>query len=642
MDGSFSGFEKAIAPILEGKEILQDSTETGRVPKKSSWIKRKREIMSAVRFTFISLFFGIFLFIFLNLLFFGLGLLYLRSAAEGIKSDNFKNVEQDAKTSNYFLSIIKPTTNLTFDTISSFESFRTLANTYALVQKAGELSEITGHTVTILFKSNPLSEKVISTVASNFSFLYQEGQRVTLETGNKTLASRLKQTYSKLLSLSEILPTVLGFREEKNYLLLFQNDEELRPTGGFVGSIGNAVVKNGKIQSLTIQDVYELDGQLRNHIEPPFIVRRYLQPHLYLRDSNFFLNYQESASMSAFLYNLETGKKPDAVIAIDLEVLKQILKISGPVKLANYNVTVSSDNVSQFIQSTIKNNFFPGSTQKRDILNSLFTQLLLKTAANSKFYIEIAKLLPELLEQKDILISFSDNSIQKAFSASGYGGEYKDTRSLDPKKINDFLYINEANIGANKVNANITREVNYETMLEQGKLMSEATLQLTNTSAVDSYKVYIKLAVPKGSVLKQIQINGVKQTTTPAVTDFRIYEAKNFKVPTELEVERFDRENLSFFAFVTTVKNDEKSEIKIKYENGAVKALSTIVDYSLLYIKQPGTKPYKLTTIVDYPEGYVPIHSSADSFGKNFLEKKVIISKDFQTQIEIQKSSVQK
>lgn len=642
MDSSFTGFEKSITPILEGKEILQDETSPRSVSKKSKRLKRKKKFMGAIKFTFLSLFFGSFLFIFINLLLFGFGLLYLRSAVEDIKSDNFKNVARDSKTSNYLLGAIKPTTDITFDTISTFETFRKIANTYALIQRAGELSEITGNTVSLLFKSNPLSEKAISTVTANFSFLYQEGQRVTLETGNKTLATRLKNTYSKLLSLSEILPTVLGFYDEKNYLLLFQNDEELRPTGGFIGSIGSAAVKDGKIQNLTIQDVYELDGQLRNHIEPPFIVRRYLQPHLYLRDSNFYLNYQEAASKSALLYNLETGKKPDAVVAIDLEVLKQILKISGPIKLVNYNVTVDSENVSQFIQTTIKNNFFPGSTQKRDILNSLFTQLLLKATSDSKFSIRIVKLLPDLLEKKDILISFSDNSIQKTFSANGYGGEYTDTRSSDPKKINDFLYINEANIGANKVNASVSREVTYETMIEQGKLMSYATLHLTNTSAVDSYKAYVKLAVPKGSILKQILINGSKQVLTPAITDFRIYEAKNFKIPTGIEIEQFSKDNLTFFAFVTTVKNDEKSEIKIEYENGAVKPLSTIVDYSLLYIKQPGTKPYNLTTVVDYPEGYVPVHSTADSFGKNFLELNTNINKDFQTQIEIQKSSVQK
>ena len=189
--------------------------------------------------------------------------------------------------------------------------FQKAVTSYTFVQKAGELSQITGVTMTKLFKGNFNSEQSLSSITSNLSFLYSEGQRVSLETGNKDISSRLKQTYSKLLSLSEILPTILGFYEDKNYLLLFQNDDELRPTGGFIGSIGDAVVKKGKIQNLTIQDVYELDGQLRNHIEPPFIVRRYLQPHLYLRDSNFYLNFQESASMAALLHNYRDWERSE-------------------------------------------------------------------------------------------------------------------------------------------------------------------------------------------------------------------------------------------------------------------------------------------------------------------------------------------
>jgi hypothetical protein len=641
LDSSSEGFDKAFTPILENKEILHDATTPGKV-NKSRRLKRKRKLLSTLKFTILSILFGSILFIFINLFFFGMGLFYLRLAVEDIKTDNFKNVEKDARISNYFLTAIKPTTNITFDLIGNIDVFQKAVTSYTFVQKAGELSQITGVTMTKLFKGNFNSEQSLSSITSNLSFLYSEGQRVSLETGNKDISSRLKQTYSKLLSLSEILPTILGFYEDKNYLLLFQNDDELRPTGGFIGSIGDAVVKKGKIQNLTIQDVYELDGQLRNHIEPPFIVRRYLQPHLYLRDSNFYLNFQESASMAALLYNLETGKKPDAVIAIDLEVLREILRITGPIKLQSYNVTVDSDTVSQFIQTTIKDNFFPGSTEKRDILNSLFTQLLLKFTTDSKFYIKAAKLIPDLLEQKDIIISFSDNSIQKAFSANGYAGEYNDARKSSPKSLNDFLYINEANIGANKVNANIYREVNYEAMLEQGRVSSQANLLLTNISPVDTYKTYIQIAVPKGSVLKQITINGVKQTTTPAVTDFKIYEAKNFKPSGKLEVEQYNKDNLTFFAFIATVLPDEKSDIKIDYDNGISKSISTIVNYSLLYIKQPGTKPYKLKTTVDYPEGFIPVNASADAYGKNFLEKEETIKKDFQTQIEIQKASVQK
>jgi hypothetical protein len=150
------------------------------------------------------------------------------------------------------------------------------------------------------------------------------------------------------------------------------------------------------------------------------------------------------------------------------------------------------------------------------------------------------------------------------------------------------------------------------------------------------------MAVPKGSSVKQILINGVAQTLVPAVTDTKIYESKTFKAPQGLELEQFYKDNSSYFAFITTVPPIAKSVIEVDYDNGATKPLSTIADYTFVYIKQPGTPSYKLTTTIDYPEGYVPVNTKADSYGKNFLEESGTIQTDFKTQIELQKASILK
>ena len=433
------------------------------------------------------------------------------------------------------------------------------------------------------------------------------------------------------------MPILLGFENPKNYLLLFQNDEELRPTGGFIGSIGDMTVSQGKITELTVQDVYALDGQLRNHIEPPPVIRRYLQPHLYLRDSNFSLNFQESASSAALLYNLETTKRPDAVIAINLEVLRRVIKVTGPVELPSYNVVVTEDTVAQFLQSTIKENFFPGSTQKKDVLNALLTEIVRRSTEDPKFNGKIIQLLPDLLEEKNIQISFSDSSLQKLFSANGYGGENLRSIHNDSRTINDYLYINEANIGVNKVNAYISRDVSYNAMVGQGRLSSKVKIGFKNTSPSDNYKTYLRLAVPKGSVISGIYIDGKKQQVSQAILDFKVYEATDFEAPDGLEVEQSQKDNTTIFAFIVTANKGVRTVIDVEYENGAAKALQTIARYSLKYIKQSGTKPYNLTTSIDYPEGYTPVDTSADSYGKNFMQEKNTIDKDYMVEIELQR-----
>ncbi len=638
VDNFYQGFEKGYASLLENKESL---LENHKINKVSSSRKKIPVNTSYISFISLSFFWGIFLFIFLNFFTFGLSILFFKNSINALQKNDFQRVIQNAKASSSFLSFVTPTASLLFDGVNYLDKKKALEDKFFLMQRAVRLMNIAGNSPQLLTKKE-VDLHSLTSALSNLSYLYQEGQRLILETESVELKKQLKPTYSKLLSFTSIIPYVLGFDSTRNYLLLFQNDEELRPTGGFIGSIGDLSIQKGKVQSLTIQDVYELDGQLKNHVEPPFIVRRYIQPHLYLRDSNFFLNYQEAASTSAFIYNLESGKQPDGVIAIDLRVLKEILRVSGPIKLPNYNVTVSSDNVSNFLQSTIKDNFFPGSTQKKDVLNSVFTQLTMKISNDQKFYIALLKLLPDLFEQKDILVSYSNNSVQKIFSSNNYAGEYSYKPSSNAKTIDDFLYINEANISVNKVNAQIKREATYETMFEQGRVVSKARLILTNASKTDDYKVYVKFVVPAGSALQQVLINDVKQNLTPAITDFKVYEGKNFKPPIGLETEQYTIGNLTYFAFITTAKLGKTTSIGIDYINGAGKPLSTITDYSLSYVKQPGTAPYQLTTTFDYPEGYMPVDSHADSYGRNFMEEKIVINNDYNPKLELQKSSVQK
>jgi hypothetical protein len=245
--------------------------------------------------------------------------------------------------------------------------------------------------------------------------------------------------------------------------------------------------------------------------------------------------------------------------------------------------------------------------------------------------------LPELLENKNILLSFSDSSIQKVFSANNYAGSINDSRVNNPKTINDFLYVNEANIGANKVNTQIKRKLQYKAIIGQGSLTSEASLTLSNSSPSDDYKVYINVVVPQASILKEITIDGKKQTLVSAITDPGVYEGKDFIAPIGLETEQYQTGNLTYFAFMTTVKKNSQSTVTITYQNGITKQLSSITNYSLLVIKQPGTKPYNITTSFTYPEDFSPIDSTADNYGNNFLEKNGLIDKDYLMEFRLQK-----
>lgn len=408
----------------------------------------------------------------------------------------------------------------------------------------------------------------------------------------------------KIVSVMQVMPEILGFDSDLTYLILFQDNGELRPTGGFIGSVGELSVKKGSIKIQNVQDVYDLDGQLKGHVEPPFIERRYLQPHLYLRESNFNPNFEISASTSAFLYSLESGKKVNGVIGIDFEVIHKILDATGPIYLNQNSNAITSKNVFDFLQTQIEDSKFPGSRVKKDLLNQLMAKIMLTFENNKVAQIKVLALLPDLLKQKHILISVEKPGVNAMLAANGFTGNLKDTRLKKEGDVYDVFGINEANIGVNKANTDIKRSVEYFTSIGGSKKSVRASLQLDNIGD-KSYRAYVRFITPSGAVIDKILIDGEVQKLVNAVTDAVIYESKNFVPPAGLEVDRQIQDGKQFTGFLINVPAHTKQDIIVSYDLPIIIAGGKI-NYSLLYFTQPGTLPYSLTIRVAGDGGYAP------------------------------------
>jgi hypothetical protein len=435
------------------------------------------------------------------------------------------------------------------------------------------------------------------------------------------------------------MPTLLGYKQEQTYMLLLQNENELRPNGGFIGSVGILTVKDGRIADIKLDDVYNIDGQLKGHIEPPYIVRRNLQPHLYLRDSNFNPDFEKSATSAAQLYNLATGKQIDGIIAVNTEFMKTLLTITGPVTITQLNKKVTADDAAVILQDEIQKDFFAGSTKKKDVLNGLLNQIIIQFEDHPEYKITLAKQLPKLLETKTIQLASKDTSMQQLFKSLGYAGSLTDNRIASENQIRDVVGVYEANIGVNKVNNKIKRAVDYTIHLdEKTSTTSTIALSLENKDSSQTYSSYLQFILPKGSIIQTISINGQVQKTTDAITDPRVYESKYFKKPAELEVEQRIENNGLIAGIVVNVFNGEKQTIEVSYKNGAVGALPDLIDYSLLYFKQSGTKPYPLTVTIDHPANYSPQKTEGASFTRDNIEFKEHVSKDTIYHVELIKN----
>ena len=108
------------------------------------------------------------------------------------------------------------------------------------------------------------------------------------------------------LSVAEELPRLMGATSEgpKTYLLLVENQDELRPTGGLVTAVGTMLMQNGRISSLTFenedlggnQQVNPLVDWSKPYPAAPWQLQQYMNsPVLLIRDTSWFTNYPTAA-----------------------------------------------------------------------------------------------------------------------------------------------------------------------------------------------------------------------------------------------------------------------------------------------------------------------------------------------------------
>ena len=93
-------------------------------------------------------------------------------------------------------------------------------------------------------------------------------------------------------------------------------------------------------------------------------INKYLkEANWFLRDSNWDMNFPVSAERAEWFLDKEIDVAVDGVIAIDLNVIKDVLEMVGPVYLNDYQTQVSYENFYEKSKVKLKGTF-SGINQK--------------------------------------------------------------------------------------------------------------------------------------------------------------------------------------------------------------------------------------------------------------------------------------
>jgi hypothetical protein len=395
---------------------------------------------------------------------------------------------------------------------------------------------------------------------------------------------------------------------------------------------------------LDIHDVYDADGKLKVHIEPPFALKRYGGvTHWFLRDSNFDLDSVSNAAAAASILKQETGEQIDGVISIDTNFIKNLLFATGPVEVSDYKETVSADNFYMLTQKHAEDNFFAGSTQKKDFLRSLLNSIMAKLSEKKQIsYLALLKQIEKSVKEKHMFFVFEDPSIQQAFTINNLSARIVDSRMVGESITNDYFGVVDANIGANKSNYYLKRAIAQSvTIGNNGTVSATATITYDNTSSKTDkfggdYKNYVRFVLPSGADLKSVSIDGIDKGIIPAITNTTQYQAAFFAAPSEVEIESSQVDGKEAAGFLLTVPTQSTKTVVIAYTiPQTVNVGSAAFDYDLRLFKQPGTDmdPYSLT--LNYPTKFKPINlpsGAVDLGGKVVYETKLNEDKDIKIQ----------
>ena len=336
--------------------------------------------------------------------------------------------------------------------------------------------------------------------------------------------------------LLESMPYLLGIDSDRNYLVLFQNDKELRATGGFLTAYSVMKVSKAKFEPVSSDDIYNLDARYKPVLPAPIAIvdlikgPYVLSQNIRLRD----LNYNPDFKVSMDLFTQESKKvglkNIDGIIAVDTGLLVNLLDALGEIGVPGfgnfstkiepkcncpqviYELESFADVEGPIIWDPITGKIIlrpANSDNRKKIIGPLMNSILANAFGQPKD--KIPKLMDSIFKsvmEKHVLFYLYDEKAQSAVEGFGIAGRIENYEG-------DYLHINDSNLGGRKSNLYVKQEVDQEIIVtKDGSIEKTVTITYKNPEKYDGWlnsvlPNWVRVYVPKGSTL--IAVEGLEK-----------------------------------------------------------------------------------------------------------------------------------
>lgn len=304
----------------------------------------------------------------------------------------------------------------------------------------------------------------------------------------------------------------------RTYLVMLQNNYELRPGGGFLGQYAVVKVKDGEVLSTFVEDANLLDQRINIKVTPPYPLTRKLQLKRWkFRDSNFSPDFPTNAEKAMYFYRLAGGgQKFDGVMAVNSTIFDRALEITGPIQVPGYPETYTSTDGSLKLQERVEKAYLGDDVaaelkqNRKAIMRPLAAEMVkrLTQIENIPKALELGR---AELRERDIMLYFKDPELQKIVVEAKWAG------AVNTEWKDDYLMLVDANMGALKSDYYMRRAVDYVVDFTGEKPVATLTHTYTHTATrgdwrTSDYHTYLRAYVPEGSTLLERKLVGYPLT----------------------------------------------------------------------------------------------------------------------------------
>ncbi|HEX9503656.1 MAG TPA: DUF4012 domain-containing protein [Patescibacteria group bacterium] len=306
----------------------------------------------------------------------------------------------------------------------------------------------------------------------------------------------LQKAKNEVFQLGAVLDKLVGlenlylgiFGGQKTYLLIFQNSDEQRATGGFIGTYGVLKTSHGTVSKLNIDSIYDLDGRINELVAAPGP----MQPEINrwgIRDSNWFADFPASARK--LLYFFEKGQETsDGVISTTPKVFEDLLQLVGPIPMEQYGVTLTAENFQETVQYKTSVDYNRTENKPKKMLAD-FAPLLLNRLTNlpKDKWLSFFQIMQDNLNQRQILVYSKEADVEKSIESLGFSGKILSTD-------HDYLSIVNTNLGGTKTDLRMEQSASLKSkILSDGSIIN--TLKITRKNpSFENNRDYIRILVP--------------------------------------------------------------------------------------------------------------------------------------------------